>query len=84
MLPTSIRKVQGSNSTEGGIQLLTTTLHCTDSLLFINTFSLSLYNLNNVERDVKHQIIIEIVILLFNPFMHPSVRNGPVQRVEVE
>ena len=38
------------------------TLHCTE--LFIFTFPLSKYDLNNVEKDVKHQFIIIYLLLM--------------------
>ena len=52
VLPTSDHVVSGSNPTWGGIQLIT--------IWHFIAWSLTLYeyDLNNVERDVKHQIII--------------------------
>ena len=46
----------GLNPTGGRIQLMTSALYCTK--LFIIILPSSQYDINNVERDVKHQIII--------------------------
>ena len=51
MLPTLDHEVQGSNLVGGGIQLMTVQCFIAQSLS-------SRYDLNNVERDVKNQIII--------------------------
>ena len=51
-LLTSVHEVSGSNLTGDGIQLMITTVHCTEP--FIITLLLSPYDLNNIERDVKH------------------------------
>ena len=45
-----------SNSARDGIYLMTTVLHCTE--LSIIAPSLSQFDLDNVERDRKHQIVI--------------------------
>ena len=41
---------------------MTTTLHCTEP--FIITFSSSRYDVNNVEREVKHQNVVVIWFFL--------------------
>ena len=41
------------NPAEGGIQLMTKMLNCTEPFIII--LPLSRYKLNNVERDIKHQ-----------------------------
>ena len=46
------RKVPGSNPDEGGIHLMTTAFNCSEP--YIITLPSSQYDLNNVERDVKH------------------------------
>ena len=53
MLPTSGHMVLGSNPAHGF-----TVCHCTEP--FIVTLPFSRYDLNNVERPVKHQPIIDI------------------------
>ena len=55
-LPTSNHEVPGSNSAGGGIPLMTTAPHCTEPSIAI--LPSSRYDLNNVERDVKHKIVI--------------------------
>ena len=49
----------GSNPIRSGIQIMTTALHCTGP--FIITLPPSRYDLNNVERDVKHQTTIIVL-----------------------
>ena len=48
------------NSIGGGIYFMTVRRHCT--VPFIITLLSSRYDLNNVERDVKHQIIISTLL----------------------
>ena len=55
MLLTSDHEVLCLNPAGGKIQRMTTALHCTEA--FIMTLLFSRYDLNNVERDVKHQTI---------------------------
>ena len=47
------------NPARDRLQLMTMGLHCTE--LFIFTSSAFRYDLNNVERDVKHKIIIIVI-----------------------
>ena len=54
MLWTAGYKVLDSHPSGRGIQLMV--LHCIEP--FINTLPSSQYDLNKVERDIKHQIII--------------------------
>ena len=55
-LPTSDHKVLGSNPGKRNSAHDSTVLHCTEAIIIIlPTFR---YALNNVERDVKYQIII--------------------------
>ena len=58
---TSGHEVSGLNSAVDGIQLMTTAHHCTEP--FIIPLLSSRYDLNNVEREVKHQVIIIVTIL---------------------
>ena len=56
MLQTSDQKVLDLNPIGGRIQLMTMALDCTEPFIII--LSPSQYYLYNVERDVKHEIII--------------------------
>ena len=55
-LPTLDHDVLGLNPVGGRILLLSVALHCTEP--FVISIPLSLYDLNNVERGVKHQMVI--------------------------
>ena len=58
VLATSYHEVLSLNPTGGRIQFMTVRLHCTVSFIIIRPSPG--YDLNNVERDVKHQTIIII------------------------
>ena len=60
-LPTSDYEVLGSNSVEADSACDCIVLHCTEP--FIITLPKSQYDLNNVERDIKHQTIIYNIFL---------------------
>ena len=62
---TSDHKVLGLNPAGGRIQLMTAMLHFTEPIII--TFPSSLYDLNNVEKEVKDQPI--IIIWLFGVCM---------------
>ena len=51
--PASDYEVSDLNPNEGGVQFMMAALYCTEP--FIITSSLSCYDLDNVERDMKYQ-----------------------------
>ena len=59
-LPTSDHGVPDLNPPAGGIQLVTTEFHCTEPFIMALPS-----DLNDVERDVKHQVITIFILCRF-------------------